>query len=175
MGQDKHVARGIIAGLAAGLVASWVMNEFMAGPGQKLQQAVQTPEENERDAIQSEAPKEDATMKTADAVASAVTGGQHLSWKEREKSGPIVHYAFGGLMGALYGGVAELWPAVRAGFGTTYGSLLFTGADLIAVPVLKLGTSPADQPVTAQTSHLAAHLIYGLTTEGVRRIARSLL
>lgn len=175
MGQERHIARGIVAGLAAGLVASWVMNEFMAGPGQKLQQAVQTPEENEREAIESEEPKEDATMKTADAIASAVTGGQHLSWEERQKSGPIVHYAFGGLMGALYGAFAELWPGIRAGFGATYGSLLFTGADLIAVPALKLGPSPTDQPATAQASPLAAHLVYGITTECVRRIARSLL
>jgi putative membrane protein len=167
MEQERHVARGIVAGLAAGLVASWVMNEFMAGPGQKLQQAVQTPEENERAAIQSDEPKEDATMKTADAIASTVTGGQHLTWEEKQKSGPMVHYAFGGLMGALYGALAELWPGVRAGFGTTYGSVLFTGADLIAVPILNLGPSPTDQPAAAQTSPLAAHLVYGLTTADI--------
>ncbi|WP_051979566.1 DUF1440 domain-containing protein [Edaphobacter aggregans] len=172
---EKHVGRGIVAGLAAGLVASWVMNEFMTGPGHKLQQAVQSPEDNERDAIQSENPKEDATMKTADAVVSTVTGGQHLSWEQRVKAGPAVHYAFGGLMGAIYGGLAELWPGVRSGFGITFGSVIFTGADLLAVPALKLGPSPIEQPTTAQVSPWDAHLVYGVTTEFVRRTVRALL
>ena len=35
MSEDKHFLRGAVAGLLGGLVASWVMNEFMAGPGQK--------------------------------------------------------------------------------------------------------------------------------------------
>jgi hypothetical protein len=70
------------------LDSSWVMNEFMMGPGQRLQQAVQPPEDNERYAIQSGTPKEDATMKTADAVVNTVTGGQHFSREEREKAGP---------------------------------------------------------------------------------------
>jgi putative membrane protein len=175
MNQEKHIGRGIVAGLAAGLVASWVMNEFMTGPGQKLQQAVQSSQDSERDAIQNETPKEEATMKTADAVVNVVTGGQHFSWEQREKASPAVHYAFGGLMGAIYGGLAELWPGVRSGFGTTFGSVLFTGADLVAVPALKLGPSPTEQPTTAQVSPWAAHLVYGVTTELVRRIARALL
>jgi uncharacterized membrane protein YagU involved in acid resistance len=172
---DAHLSRGIVAGIVGGLVASWVMNEFMTGPGQKLQQALQTPEENERQAIQNEEPQEDATMKTADAVVSTVTGGEHLSWQQREKAGPVVHYAFGAAMGAIYGGLAEFLPGIRAGCGTTFGTALFAGADLVAVPALKLGPSPDEQAATAQASPLAAHLVYGLTTEIVRRMARAFL
>ena len=46
MSTSKHPVRGILAGIAGGLVASWVMNEFLAGPGKQLRKAVQTPEEN---------------------------------------------------------------------------------------------------------------------------------
>jgi uncharacterized membrane protein YagU involved in acid resistance len=151
------------------------MNEFMTGPGQELQKAVQSPEENERQAIQDEGPKEDATMRTADAVVSTVTGGEHLSWEARQKGGPIVHYAFGSTVGALYGVLAEIWPGVKAGFGTTFGTAVFATADLIGVPVLKLGPSPDEQPIKAQTSPLAAHLVYGISTELVRRATRALL
>ena len=45
--------------MAGGLVAAWVMNQFMAGPGQKLQEAVQAHELPN--------PSEDATMKAAEA------------------------------------------------------------------------------------------------------------
>jgi uncharacterized membrane protein YagU involved in acid resistance len=172
MSESKHLLRGAVAGLVGGLVASWVMNEFMAGPGQKLQHAVQSDEENQQQQGTSEQPKEDATMKAADAVLS-VTTGQHLSRKQKEKAGPVVHYAFGGLMGALYGAAAEYWPSARAGFGTTFSSALFTGADLIAVPVFQLGPPPDEQPRSALVSPFSAHLVYGFTTELVRRILRS--
>ena len=36
MGKQKSVVRGVLAGMAGGLAAAWVMNVFMAGPGQKL-------------------------------------------------------------------------------------------------------------------------------------------
>ena len=148
MSRNGHLLRGIAAGLAGVFVASWVMNQFMAGPGQRLQKAVQSPEANERQAIESEEPQEDA-MKAADSIVSTTTGGQHLSWAEKQKAGPVVHYAFGTMMGGLYGGIAEFYPPVRAAFGTTFGSALFAGADLLAVPVLNLGHPPTDQPKSA--------------------------
>lgn len=38
MGQENgHLARGIVAGVVGGLVASWVMNEFMSNLGPPLQ------------------------------------------------------------------------------------------------------------------------------------------
>jgi hypothetical protein len=37
---ETNLARGIVAGIAGGLVASWIMNEFMANIGPSLQQAV---------------------------------------------------------------------------------------------------------------------------------------
>jgi putative membrane protein len=175
MKRNVDLVRGLAAGLVGGLVASWVMNEFMSGPGTRLQEAVQSPEQNERQAIEADAPKEDATMKAADAIASTVRGGTHLTWEQREKSGPLVHYAFGGAMGALYGAMAEVWPSVRSGFGVTFGAALFTGADLIGVPVLRLSGSPGEQPITSQASPLAAHLVYGLATELFRRFTRAVL
>src|ERR1700712_2696881 len=120
MQKQKHVVRGVLAGVAGGLVASWIMNEFIAGPGVKLQHAVQTDEENvqqEQQAKkqeQSGEPKIDATMKTADAIASAANGGRHLSLEEKQKGGPVVHYAFGALMGGFYGGLAEYSSIARS-------------------------------------------------------------
>src|SRR6478735_4152814 len=107
---QRHLVRGVLAGVAGGLVASWVMNEFMAGPGKKLEESIQTPEEKEHareEEQQKDAPQEDSTMKVADAVVSTATGGQHLSFEGKQKGGPIVHYTFGALMGGIYGGLAE--------------------------------------------------------------------
>ena len=170
---EKQVLRGVLAGIAGGLVASWVMNEFSTTAGKKLAAAIETPEEQQQIASQSDG--EDATMKAADAIASTVSGGQHLTHEQRAKGGPVVHYAFGALMGGLYGGLAEYTPVVSSGLGTTFGSVLFASADLFAVPALHLAPSPADQPKYALASPYAAHLVYGVTTDLVRRLVRNVL
>jgi uncharacterized membrane protein YagU involved in acid resistance len=179
-GYEKNVMMGVIAGAVGGLIASWVMNAFMEGPGQKLQQSIQGEKiqaENgkvspPRDPNQP--PPEDATMKTADAIVEAVTGGRHLSRQGKEVGGPIVHYAFGALMGACYGALAESTPAVTSGAGAAFGSALFTGADLVAVPALKLSGS-GESSIASLATPFAAHLVYGMTTEAVRRVIRAIL
>jgi putative membrane protein len=173
MEKQKSVLRGILAGMTGGLAAAWVMNVFMAGPGQTLQQAVQSDEENRERPAHSNETKEDATMKAADAIAQTATG-EHLSWAEKEKGGPVVHYAFGALAGGFYGGLAEYSSTVTSGFGTSFGGMLFSTADLLAVPVFNLGSSPAGQPASPLASPFAAHIVYGVTTELVRRIMRAL-
>ena len=177
--RETHAIRGILAGVAGGLVASWVMNEFMSGPGKKLQGAVQTEEQNWHDQIaevQGEnKDKEDATMKAADRIVKVVTGGRHLSWEEKQKAGPVVHYAFGALMGGVYGGLAECAPAVTAGMGTGFASVLFGGADLFAVPALGLSQEIQKENAVKLANPFAGHLVYGVTVETVRRIVRSIL
>ena len=170
---EKHPIRGILAGVAGGLFAAWMMNEFMAGPGKQLTQAVQTDEENQQQAEHSDEP--DASMKTADAIVNTATGGQHLTYEQKQTGGPVVHYTFGALMGGLYGGLAEYSSVTRSGFGTTFGAALFTGGDLLAVPALHLAPPLSETPVETLATPFVAHLVYGASTELVRRIVRKLL
>ncbi len=174
--KEPHLLRGVLAGAAGGLLAGWVMNQFQAGPGQALSNAVETPAEQAELKRQSEqSDGEDATMKAADAIASTLTGGRHLTWEQRQKDGPIVHYAFAAITGGVYGGLAEYSSLVRSGLGTTFGSALFAGGDLLAVPALKLGPKVGEYPASSLAAPYAAHLVYGVTTELVRRLARAIL
>ncbi|MFC5864594.1 hypothetical protein ACFPT7_19960 [Acidicapsa dinghuensis] len=179
MAEEQNLARGVMAGMIGGLVASWVMNEFMAGPGKKLKAAIQSDEQNwcdEVDEVEAqEHPREDATMKAADAIVNTATGGRHLSWEGKQKGGPVVHYAFGALMGGVYGGLTECNLAVSAGFGTIFGAALFGGADMVAVPALELAPRDSARISPALVPPLAAHIVYGATTELVRRIVREVL
>jgi putative membrane protein len=169
----RNLPIGILAGIAGGLVASFVMNEFIAHPGKKISEAIETPEDKKQ--LKALDDGRDATMKTADAIAVTATGGQHLTYEQQSKAGPVIHYAFGGLMGGVYGALAEVSPAARSGFGTTFGSMLFAGADLFAVPALQLGPSLEEEPASSLATPLAAHLVYGATTELIRRLVRKLL
>jgi putative membrane protein len=169
----KHPVRGLLAGVAGGLVASWAMNVWSEGPGATISQELETPEEQQK--LKSSGDGEDATMKTADALATVVHGGQHLTRAQREEGGPIVHYAFGALMGGVYGLLAEYLPVVHSGFGTTYGTALFVGVDLVAVPALGLSQPLSAYPAGSYAGPFTAHLVYGATTELVRRLARVVL
>ena len=168
---ETHVLRGILAGAIGGLVGAWVMNGFIAGAKQ-MQQTMKSPEEKARkeaeQAGQQGEESEDSTMKVADTVAWLATG-QHLSKEGKQKGGPIVHYAFGALMGGLYGGLAELSEAATSGAGAGFGTGLFVAADEVMVPALGLAKPPAQQPASDQVTHWAAHIVYGGTVELIRR------
>ena len=169
--QSPCVTRGILSGALGGLVASWVMNGFIAG-AMAIQQTVKSPEQKAQDESQkpqNEQASEDSTVKVADTLTWLVTG-HRLSNEGKQKGGPIVHYAFGTLMGATYGALAELSDTARAGAGSAFGTALFIGADEVMVPALGLGKFPTEEPAASQLIHFAAHLVYGTTTELVRRL-----
>src|SRR5689334_17356310 len=99
--RNQSLTRGVLAGALGGLVASWVMNLFITA-AKKAQQAAESAEEQAREqAQQNQQDSEDSTMKVADTVTWIATG-HHLSKEGKQKGGPIVHYAFGTLMGAIY-------------------------------------------------------------------------
>jgi putative membrane protein len=167
---EANIFKGLLAGAVGGLVASWTMNEFqkvwsaaekqIAG-GKQGQQGGQ---KNSEDA-------EDATMKTADRISEALRG-RHLTKAEKKKVGPVVHYAFGALMGAVYGASVEVNPAANALAGIPFGAILFAGADEVALPALGLSDKPAAYPLSTHLYGLVSHAVYGVTTETVRRIVR---
>lgn len=183
-GRERQALKGVLAGVGAGLAASWVMNRFMSGPGQKLQESLKSDEEKINDHVQrlqaeqrggDGEPKQDATMKAADALVATATGGQHLSFEQQEAAGPMVHYAFGALVGGLYGGLAEYSSTIRLGLGTGFGAALFAGADLMAVPAFHLGPPVSETEPKALANPLAAHLVYGATTELLRQMFRAMI
>jgi hypothetical protein len=183
------VVTGTLAGMAGGAFASWVMNQYMAAQQQQQksqrQQAQQRREEGAsraqggRKRAKSEGGDgasggEDATVKTAEAISRNLFEHE-LSESERKVAGPAVHYAYGTLVGGLYGGLAELVPVVGAGFGMPYGVALWLLGDEVAVPALELGPPPTQVPADKHADYLAAHLVYGMTLDVTRRVMRHVL
>lgn len=175
------IYKGVVAGATAGLVASYVMNQFQSAWGKLLEseershgaQSLQqgSPEHGigrelaERGVDE---PADDATMRTANAVSELVLH-HHLAKSEKHKAGAIVHYGFGVSTGAIYGAVAEVMPAATVCEGTAFGAAVWLLADEGMVPALGLSRKPTDYPLSVHTHAFAAHIVYGLTTELVRR------
>ena len=147
--------RGIAAGVLAGLVASAVMDVVQALVADKLPS--------------SDAPP--ATVAAADAVARAATGAP-LSDDRKAGGGLAVHYAFGALLGAVYGGLAERWRGVTRGGGSVFGGVTAIAFDEIATPVLGLAPPPDRVPAVMHGFGFASHLVFGVATEAVRRVLR---
>jgi putative membrane protein len=163
---STKVVKGAVAGLVGGLVASWVMSEFQqvwSKAGEALS--------GQNGKSQKKSQGEDATVKTAEAIAEPVLG-RPLNKDEKKSAGPIVHYAFGGLMGAAYGAANEVMPVSRKWFGLPYGAALFVGADEVAVPAFGLSGPPQDAPASSHLYGLVSHLVYAASLETVRRNVR---
>ena len=165
--------KGLLAGVAGGLAAAWVMERFQAlvpqetfaallGGGQAGQQGGDGQE------------GEPATVKTAEAISEGVLG-HDLTKREKAWAGPAVHYAFGSSVGAAYGVTAEYAPEVTEGAGLPFGAAVWLLADEGAVPALGLSDAPWKYPPSTHVYALASHLVYGLTAEGARRLVRTLL
>ena len=157
--------RSVGAGALGGLTASFVMNQFQSLLSKAQKALSRGNDDTERS---SEGGGEDATVKTAEAIAHIVFGCE-LSDADKKWAGPAVHYAFGTSMGALYGALSEKLPVVSAGRGTAFGTALWLGADEIAVPATGLSGPATESPLSSHASALAAHLAYGLTTDLVRQ------
>ena len=118
-----------------------------------------------------ERPKqEDATVKVATAVANSF--GRPLAEADKPKAGMLVHYAFGASVGALYGALVELAPVLKVGAGLAFGSAVWLGAHLIMVPALGLARPPTQHSPFKEGEEFGLHLLYGLTTELIRRLLR---
>ena len=161
--RKKPVYKGLIGGAVGGLAASWTMTRFQLLVSRALGQS--QPHEGQ---------DEDSTVKTAKKISCGVANHE-LSEDEKKKAGPLVHYAYGTGIGALYGGLAQKYDATRSGFGSAYGAAAWALGDEVAVPALGLGRKPAETPASQHLQTLAAHLVYGMTLEGIRRLSLKLL
>jgi putative membrane protein len=147
--------RGLLVGAAAGLAGAALMGRSHTLVAKLVPK--------------SSSSGEDATERVANAVARKFTG-RKLGRSRKKMGGQIVHLAFGAGMGALYGLLADAFPAITAGGGTALGTGLYVGAHGITVPLLGLAPSPIRNGPAQESPEFAAHLVYGLVTETVRKV-----
>ncbi len=83
-----------------------------------------------------------------------------------------IHWGFGALAGAAYGVVAEMYPAVTAKNGVTFGMALMAFAHEGALPALGLSADPKHQEPREQRSEMVTHVVYGVVAETVRKVIR---
>ena len=107
-------------------------------------------------------------------LADKITGG-HLDGQEKVVATEAIHWGFGALTGAAYGGLAEFYPAATAKEGASFGLTLAALTHQSALPAMGLSAEPRQQSQREQTSEMVTHVIFGVVTEVVRSLTRKLL
>ena len=177
-----NVWKGLVAGLAGGLVASWTMNQFQAAWTRMAEgsekphgaQSMQPSQGSNGEQGKDSAEQDDATVKTAQAISEGVFGHE-LKESEKKPAGAAVHYAFGTVTGGFYGALAEVSPQVTTAAGIPFGTAFWLIADEVTVPLLGLSKGPTAYPPSTHAYALASHLVYGVTAELSRRALRQVL
>ncbi len=98
--------------------------------------------------------------------------GHPMTHAHEQMGMQAIHFVFGAGTGAIYGAIAEVAPAVTAGYGSAFGFVLqfFTHESL--VPAAGLDVPPWKQPAREHASEFFTHVLYGVATEAVRRTLR---
>jgi putative membrane protein len=170
------VAKGIVAGVIGGLAGTFAMSEFQGWWSRAVRGVQPQSAAGEHDARDWQELEEGANANeiAAQTVARAAIG-RPLDREELSVAAPAVHYTFGAVAGGFYGALAENAPAARALSGAAYGTTVWAAADEIAMPVLGLSDRTDEQPFERHLHSFAAHIVFGVTTELVRRGVRAAL
>ena len=183
----RKLSKGFAAGVIGGLAASVVMNQFQKTLGklfgedekphgaQSLQAG--SPQHGAGAELRKmglDNPDDNAAERTANIVAAKLLD-RRLSEDEKHVAGAVAHYAFGASAGAVYGVSAEVVSEITAGAGLPFGAAVWLMADEGVVPAFGLSKLPTDYPLSKHAYALASHLVYGLTTDLVRKAVRRAL
>jgi len=185
--QESNVLKGMAAGIVGGLVASWTMNQFQSllsklatgeeRPHGAQSQQQESPEHGIAEALQErgvDAEDDNAAIRAANAVSEFVLD-HRMTKSEKELGGAIAHYAMGATSGIIYGAAAELLPETTVGLGVPFGAVVWAVVDEGIVPAMGLSKSASEYPLQIHAYALASHLVYGMTTEVVRRAVRKVI
>ncbi|MFT3914908.1 MAG: hypothetical protein QM704_12575 [Anaeromyxobacteraceae bacterium] len=155
--RGRGAAGRALAGLASGLVASFIMEKAQA---RIMRLGGEETLARERGA---QGDLEPATVRTAEKAARAV--GRAIPDARKGAAGEAVHYATGAAFGALFGLLAPRIPAPLVVAGLAYGAAVWLLNDEALVPALGLSRGPTAYPASTHAKALASHLVYGAATE----------
>ncbi len=153
--EEVSLLKGLLAGLAGGLVgsAAKVVAEKLVPPR-----------------TEGQTPPPRLLVERVDAATA--TPIPEAAKKAAEQG---IHWGFGTLAGGVYGVAAELSPRVTSWRGSVFGLTLNRVAHEGLLPRMDLVEPVPQQPAQERVSEWVTHVVYGVTTDLVRRAVRKRL
>src|SRR5688572_14112907 len=171
-----RVAKGALAGAIGGVAGTLAMNYFQRWWSHTVHGAVPVSAAGRHDARDWQELAEGQNSNEIAAQTVAVEAlGRPLDRGELKVGATVVHFAFGAAMGGLYGAFWEFSPSTRKMGGAAFGTAVWAAADEVAMPVLGLSGPTTEHPPERHAHTFASHIVFGVTTEIVRRGVRALL
>ncbi len=177
MAEDGSVVKGLLAGAIGGLLATAAMDavQKIALEGTRKAEDLRGGDHSLTEQQEGQLGNYEKAHAETVATLSQSAGRGTPSPSQQKVAAPATHYLFGALCGGVYGAIAEYWRPVTFGYGTAFGASLFLGASETVLPALDLLPTPGDTPPLLHAGGLAAHAVYGASTEGIRRLVRGWL
>jgi putative membrane protein len=165
---------GLLAGAIGGLVGTWTMSEVQRGWTCAVDGEAPESAAGKHDARdwQERSEGQNSNEIAAQLVATGVIG-RRLERNELAVAAALMHYTFGTVVGALY--VRTLQRHRRDATGIGFGLTVWLVADEIAMPLLGLSDSTLERPLEKRMQSIAAHVVFGVTTELTRRAVQQLV
>lgn len=153
--KDISLLKGLLAGVAGGLAgsAAKVIAEKLFPPRTEGQPA--------------------PPVLVVERAANAA--GAQPSEATKQVGAQGIHWGFGTMIGGAYGIAAELTPKVTSWRGAVFGLTVNRLAHDQMLPKMKLVEPVAEQPAQERVSEWVTHVVYGVTTDLVRRAVRKRL
>ncbi len=147
--------KALLAGLAGGLVgtAAKVVGEKLLPPR-----------------TQGQIPPPQIVVERAESATDI-----HLPPGGKKAATSAIHWTFGTVTGGIYGVAAEYQPRSTAWAGAAFGLTLNRLTHQGVLPRAGMVEPVPEQPAQERVSEWVTHLVYGVTTELVRRFVRSRL
>ncbi len=149
---ERSLLKGMVAGMVGGLVAT---------AAKSLAERIYPPRTH-------------GEPEPPDVLAEKIAG-HTLPPTQKAITAESIHWGFGALAGAAYGGLAEYFPAATQKEGASFGLALAALTHENALPALGLSADPEHQTTREHTSEFATHVVYGVVTEVVRSGVRRFL
>jgi putative membrane protein len=150
--RSKSLAKGILAGLIGGLVAT---------AAKSLAEKIYSSHSNGEPG--------------RPVLLAGRVAGHELTVVQTKEAAEAIQWGFGAATGAAYGALAEYVPTVTSKDGASFGMALVTLTHQGTLPMLGLAAHPGEQTAREKASEMTSHIVYGIVTETVRRVVRQLL
>ena len=156
----------MLAGAIGGVAGSWAMSEAQRAWTHAVDGTAPVSAAGKHDARdwQKRTEGQNSNEIAAQLLATRFVG-HRLEGGELAVAAALVHHTFGAAMGALYG--AYLTRHRRLDTGVGFGLTVWLLADEIAMPLLGLSGSTLRRPFEKHLQSIAAHIVFGMTTEKV--------
>jgi putative membrane protein len=162
-----NIGDHVLAGLVGGLAGCFAMEHFQRLLGRLSPDLGGAPGAGGQQYRRPQS--EPSTYLAADKITRAATG-RPLRAENKPAGGSIVHYAFGGTVGAAYGLLTAYRPEAASGRGMPFAVAVWLVADEAGMPLAGLARRPSAYPPTDHLTTFATHLLFGATLETVRRV-----